>query len=236
MRTTRMRRSSTGASTRHCTQVAGSGNSPGGTTRYGTDMRIPPAPSPFIIRMPSPIGRIELLSDGNALLSLEIETEGQLPHDDRDEAPHRLLARARTQLERYFDGGRAALTVPVLLRGTDFQLAIWNRLRELRRGETISYGTLGAAAGRPGAGRAVGAAVRTNPIPLFVPCHRVLTTDGTVTGWSPQNCGCSTTKRSRSPVRRRGRVHPRPRTQAASPTRRPTPAANPPNRGQHPRR
>lgn len=134
--------------------------------------------------MPSPIGRIELLSDGDALTSLSIETAGRLPHDDRDEAPHRLLDRARTQLERYFSGSRAALTVPVLLNGSSFQLAIWNRLRELRRGETITYGTLGAAAGMPGAGRAVGAAIRSNRLPLFIPCHRVLTADGTVAGWS----------------------------------------------------
>ena len=134
--------------------------------------------------MPSPIGRIELLSDGDALTSLSIETGGRLPHDSRDEAPHRLLDRARTQLERYFSGSRTALTVPVALNGTSFQLAIWNRLRELRRGETITYGTLGAVAGMPGAGRAVGAAIRSNRVPLFVPCHRVLTADGTIAGWS----------------------------------------------------
>lgn len=95
-----------------------------------------------------------------------------------------MLERARTQLDKYFGGSRAAFTVPLALRGTAFQLAIWNRLRELRRGETLSYGTLGAAAGMSGAGRAVAAAVRSNPIPLLVPCHRVLTSEGTVTGWS----------------------------------------------------
>lgn len=134
--------------------------------------------------MRSPIGRIELLSDGRALTSLEIETDGRLPHDDRAEAPHRLLDQARAQLDRYFSGGRGALAVPVRLDGTPFQLAIWNRLRELRHGETISYGTLAAVAGMPGAGRAAGAAVRTNPVPIFVPCHRVLSADGAITGWS----------------------------------------------------
>lgn len=152
--------------------------------RYPACMKIPVAPAPFLLRFPSPLGRIELLSDGAAITSLAIETNGRLPHADRNENPNRVLERARTQLEKYFDGSRAALTVPVLLRGSPFQLAIWNRLRELRRGETISYGTLGAAAGLPGAGRAVAAAVRSNPIPLLVPCHRVLTTAGTVTGWS----------------------------------------------------
>lgn len=147
-------------------------------------MRFPPAPSPFLLRIPSPIGRIEILSDGKAVTLLEIETDGRLPHDERDEAPNRVLDRARTQLERYFDGRRAAFTVPVLLRGSPFQLAIWNRLRELRHGETITYGTLGAAAGMPGAGRAVGAAIRTNPTPLLVPCHRVLTSEGGAAGWS----------------------------------------------------
>ena len=147
-------------------------------------MRIPPAPSPYLVRMPSPIGRIEILSDGKAVTSLEVETDGVLPHDHRDEAPHRVLTRARNQLERYFNGGRAAFTVPVLLRGSPFQLAIWDRLRELRHGETISYGALAAAAGLPGAGRAVGAAIRTNPVPLLVPCHRVLTVKGGAAGWS----------------------------------------------------
>lgn len=134
--------------------------------------------------MPSPLGRIEILSDGKALTSLAIETNGQLPHDSREDAPHRVLERARTQLERYFNGSRAALTVPVSLRGSAFQLPIWNRIRELRHGETITYGTLGAIVGMPGAGRAVGAAIRTNPIPLFVPCHRVLNAEGGAGGWS----------------------------------------------------
>jgi len=147
-------------------------------------MRFPHAPAPFLVRVPSPIGRIELLSDGDAVTSLEIETDGLLPHDGRPEAPHRLLDRARTQLERYFSGSSAALTVPLRLAGTPFQLALWARLRQLRRGETISYGTLAAVAGMPGAGRAAGAAVRTNPVPLFVPCHRVLSADGSITGWS----------------------------------------------------
>lgn len=147
-------------------------------------MAIPPAPSPFLLRFPSPLGRIELLSDGTGITRLAIETAGRLPHDGCDERPNRVLERAQAQLEKYFAGSRAAFSVPLVLRGTEFQLAIWNRLRELRHGETLSYGTLGAAAGMPGAGRAVAAAVRSNPIPLLVPCHRVLTSGGTVTGWS----------------------------------------------------
>lgn len=147
-------------------------------------MAIPPAPSPLLLRFPSPLGRLELLSDGKAVTRLTVETAGQLPHDARDESPNRVLERVRAQLEKYFAGSRAAFSVPLALRGTAFQLAIWNRLRELRHGETISYGALGAAAGMPGAGRAVAAAIRSNPIPLLVPCHRVLTSEGTVTGWS----------------------------------------------------
>lgn len=147
-------------------------------------MTTPPAPSPFILRFPSPLGRIEVLSDGTVVTRLAIEAVGSLPHDSRDEKPNRVLERARTQLEKYFAGSRAAFSVPLALHGTAFQLAIWNRLRELRHGETLSYGTLGAAAGMPGAGRAVAAAIRSNPIPLLVPCHRVLTSEGTVTGWS----------------------------------------------------
>jgi len=73
--------------------------------------------------------------------------------------------------------------VPLDLRGTDFQRAVWSALRRVPYGATISYGELAARAGRPGAARACGAANGSNPVPLFVPCHRTIGADGSLTGF-----------------------------------------------------
>ncbi len=135
-------------------------------------------------RMSSPIGRIEVVSDGTAVLSLAIEHRGALPHDGIDEHPDEVTSRAIVQLDEYFAGERRAFDVPVRLTGTEFQRAVWEQLVALQWGEVISYGELGHATGRATAGRAVGGAVGANPVPLLVPCHRVLGHDGRITGYS----------------------------------------------------
>ncbi|WP_193508829.1 methylated-DNA--[protein]-cysteine S-methyltransferase [Cryobacterium sp. BB736] len=143
------------------------------------------APSPsFLVRTDSPIGRLELSSDGANVTRLVIASNGTLPRDGEPERGNRVLERAVQQLEQYFSGRRRKFRLPLQLTGTAFQQAIWNRLLELEHGEVISYGTLGAAAGRAGSGRAVGTAVRSNPVQIIVPCHRVLSTAGTVIGYS----------------------------------------------------
>jgi len=84
----------------------------------------------------------------------------------------------------YLAGKRHDLShVPLDLRGTDFQRAVWTALRRVPFGATISYGELAARAGRPGAARACGAANGSNPVPLFVPCHRTIGADGSLTGF-----------------------------------------------------
>jgi methylated-DNA-[protein]-cysteine S-methyltransferase len=135
-------------------------------------------------RLDSPIGRIEVLSDGRAVTSLAIERDGALPHDETPECGDEVLDRAVAQLEEYFAGSRHDFDVPVDLRGTDFQRSVWEQLVQLQWGEVVSYGDLGQATGRPTAGRAVGGAVGANPIPIIVPCHRVLGVDGRITGYS----------------------------------------------------
>lgn len=149
-----------------------------------TVARMRPIPEPVhLLRVPSPIGRIELVGDDRALTALAIEQHGALPHDHLDERPSRLLDRAAAQLERYFSGSRRALSVPLDTGGTAFQRGVWERLRQLAHGETITYSTLAAAVGRRDAVRAAGTAVKANPIPLFIPCHRVLASDGGVQGY-----------------------------------------------------
>jgi methylated-DNA-[protein]-cysteine S-methyltransferase len=141
-------------------------------------------PPTALRRIDSPIGRIEIVGDGTAVTSLSIERDGSLPYDDQPERPDAVLDRAAEQLQQYFDGRRRDFDVPVSLAGTAFQLSVWEQLVDLEWGEVVSYGDLGRGTGRATAGRAVGGAVGANPVPIIVPCHRVLGSDGTITGYS----------------------------------------------------
>ncbi|PZQ91827.1 MAG: methylated-DNA--[protein]-cysteine S-methyltransferase [Leifsonia xyli] len=144
-----------------------------------------PASDPVALRrLHSPLGRIEVVGDGSAIIALSIEHDGLLPHDDHEERPDAVTTLAVAQLEEYFAGHRHDFDVPVSLAGTDFQRSVWERLVELQWGEVVSYGELGQTTGRPTAGRAVGGAVGANPVPIIVPCHRVLGTNGVITGYS----------------------------------------------------
>jgi len=96
---------------------------------------------------------------------------------------HQLLNEAARQLEEYFAGGRRTFELPLDLRGTDFQLRVWNALLEIPYGETRSYGQLASKLDLPGAARAVGAANGANPIALIVPCHRVIGAGGRLCGY-----------------------------------------------------
>lgn len=141
-------------------------------------------PPAALRRLDSPIGRIEIVGDGAAVMALSIERDGMLPHDEFPETPDAVLDRAAAQLEEYFAGHRRDFDVPVNLVGTAFQLAVWEQLVALEWGEVVSYGDLGRGTGRATAGRAVGGAVGANPVPIIVPCHRVLGSDGMITGYS----------------------------------------------------
>ena len=120
----------------------------------------------FITRLDSPIGRIELVGDDAAVTGLSIEREGALPHDGEPEHSNAMLDAARSQLEEYFAGTRTEFDLPVRLTGTPFQQAVWAELERL------------------GSARAIGGAVGANPIPIIVGCHRVLASDGRITGYS----------------------------------------------------
>lgn len=134
--------------------------------------------------MPSPIGRIEILSDGTAVTSLAIEHSGHLPHDGLPERSTEVLDRAAAQLSEYFAGTRHDFDLPVHLPGTVFQQEVWSRLQQVGWGETTSYGEIGLAIGRPRASRPIGGAVGRNPVPIIVGCHRVVGSNGTMIGYS----------------------------------------------------
>jgi O-6-methylguanine DNA methyltransferase len=93
------------------------------------------------------------------------------------------LDKARQELDEYFAGRRTEFTVPLDLRGTEFQLAVWQGLRDIPYGQTRSYVEVARAIGRPSAVRAVGGANNANPVAIVVPCHRVINADGTLGGY-----------------------------------------------------
>lgn len=137
-----------------------------------------------LLRVPSPVGRLELVAEGGELVALSIATAGVLPLDHLDDRPSPVLTEAARQLDEYFAGRRASFDVPVRLAGTPFQVAIWQALARIPHGGVTTYGALAQAAGRPGGARAVGGAVGANRLCILVPCHRVLGADGRVTGFS----------------------------------------------------
>jgi methylated-DNA-[protein]-cysteine S-methyltransferase len=141
----------------------------------------------YLIRTDSPIGRLELTSDGTHVTSLSIEKDGHLPLEEHPEKANAVLTTAARQLTQYFAGKRHEFDLPVLFEGgSEFQRSVWDRLSELRWGQHTSYGELAAEVGKPGSARAIGGAVGTNPIPIIIGCHRVLSSTGKVTGYS---CG-----------------------------------------------
>src|SRR3954452_8526678 len=109
----------------------------------------------YLLRTTSPIGRLELTSDGTAVTSLSIEREGRLPLDDHPERSTAVLDDAAAQLGEYFAGTRRSFAVPVRLQGTPFRQAVWERLAELEFGAVVSLRERGGPppAARPGRGR-----------------------------------------------------------------------------------
>lgn len=146
-------------------------------------MPTPPAPSGLLV-IDSPLGRIALLGDDDAVTRLEIATGGRLSTDGLPDSPTAALRQAAAELDEYFRGARRVFTVPVHVTGTPFQQQIWQQLEQIPFGAVRGYGELGRATGRATAGRAVGGAVGANPVPLLIPCHRVLAGDGRITGYS----------------------------------------------------
>ena len=99
------------------------------------------------------------------------------------QATHPVLQQAKDELHRYFAGEKVTFSTPLDLQGTPFQIPVWRELCTIPYGETRSYGELALAIGRPNAPRAVGAANGANPIAIIVPCHRVIGSNGTLTGY-----------------------------------------------------
>ena len=134
--------------------------------------------------MDSPVGRLRLLAgpDGLRRICFPRERHPRPDDDEGEHAPAR-LAFARRQLDEYFAGKRRSFDLPLAPRGTAFQLRVWEALRAIPWGATWSYADLARHLGQPRAVRAVGGANGRNPLPIVVPCHRVIGADGSLTGF-----------------------------------------------------
>ena len=144
----------------------------------------------YSARLSSPLGPILLVSDGEALCGLYFEGQKHFPSAlAAEEAPSLpVFEQTRAWLERYFSGAAPQEEPPLRLSGTAFQRSVWELLREISYGATVSYGELAgelsARRGKPCSARAVGGAVGRNPVSILVPCHRVLGADGSLTGYA----------------------------------------------------
>lgn len=140
----------------------------------------------------SPIGPITIETDGECLSALIIADPSATA--SADSPSHPILARTRDQLMEYFAGKRRGFDVPLRAAGTAFQEKVWRALEDIPFGHTASYQELGERVGTPKAARAVGGAVGANPIPIVIPCHRVLSSQSALTGYSAGG-GIETKKR-----------------------------------------
>ena len=132
----------------------------------------------FFAYYDSPIGLIEIGGTPDGITSL-LFVEERRP----DVTSNVVCAEGVRQISEYFAGSRQEFDLPILLEGTDFQRQVWTELTVIPFGQTVSYGDLARAIGKPSAVRAVGAANGDNPISIIVPCHRVIGSDGGLTGY-----------------------------------------------------
>ena len=132
----------------------------------------------------TPFGPVTIAADGRALTGLAFE-ERDYPGQRR---PTELTNRAANELQEYLAGKRRAFDLPLAPAGTDFQKRVWRALQDIPYGQTRSYSEVADAIGRPSACRAVGSANGKNPIPILIPCHRVVAASGALGGyaWGPR--------------------------------------------------
>jgi O-6-methylguanine DNA methyltransferase len=139
----------------------------------------------FCFRTSSPVGPLFLAASPKGLVRLEFEARAQPlnPKNIQLQESRKVLAPHLDQLNEYFAGQRREFSIPLDLRGTDFQLKCWRALLDIPYGETRSYRDLAQAIGHPNAFRAVGTSNNRNPIAIVVPCHRVIAADGSLCGY-----------------------------------------------------
>ena len=150
-----------------------------------TNERHNPTAMDYYEDMDSPVGRLRLIAHGDSLVGIWFEHGRDASRSDAtlERRSHPVLANTRRQLEEYFAGRRREFELPLEPRGTEFQRRVWQRLTRIAYGDTTTYGALASDLGNPKSSRAVGLANGSNPIPIVIPCHRVIGADGSLTGF-----------------------------------------------------
>lgn len=133
-----------------------------------------------ILTVPTPLGDMTLVEKEGRLAELRLTASR---HEGEVERETPLLLQAAAQLQEYFARRRKTFSLPLAPQGTAFQQAVWAALQDIPYGKTQSYGGLAAVIGKPGAARAVGMANNRNPLPIFIPCHRVIGANGQMVGY-----------------------------------------------------
>jgi methylated-DNA-[protein]-cysteine S-methyltransferase len=136
----------------------------------------------------SPVGVIEIKSDGKAITEINLLKDKSV---DMQTSTNPVILETCRQLDEYFAGKRRTFDLPLSPQGTPFQQTVWKQLQEIPYGQTVSYAQLAKAIRRPKACRAVGNANGKNPIPILIPCHRVIASDGGLGGFA---CGIEVKK------------------------------------------
>ena len=134
----------------------------------------------YSICVDSPLGTLTLSENKGKIIAIRFgksEICGTIKETE-------VLLQCKQELEEYFRGERKIFTVALEAEGTDFQKKVWQALTEIPYGKTVTYGALAERIGCPGGARAVGAANHCNPLPILVPCHRVVGAGGNLTGYA----------------------------------------------------
>lgn len=144
--------------------------------------------SPRRLVITSPIGPLTLVADDQGLTHVLFPTHsladvGLNPSDVPEAPDDPVLCETALQLGEYFDGTRTDFDLPLHIEGAAFDVDVWHAMRSIPYGETISYGEQSEIAGHPGAFQAVGSANGRNPLPIVIPCHRVIGSDGSLVGF-----------------------------------------------------
>ena len=134
--------------------------------------------------MSSPVGKLTLVASSKGLVAIDVRNDAKQVVTAKNASAQAILIKTKQQLEQYFAGKRASFDVALDLVGTEFQVRALRALCRIPFGKTISYGQQASNIKKPKAFRAVGSANGKNPIPIIVPCHRVVASDGSLGGYS----------------------------------------------------
>lgn len=139
-------------------------------------------PKDYTTYTQSPLGSLQLKAEEKGLTAISYY-DGNAPELSSGHQ-HPILKKTIDQLDKYFEGTRKTFDIPLVLKGTNFQQKVWEQLQQIPYGQTITYSALAKRLGDPQKARAVAGANGLNPIPIIIPCHRVIGADNKLTGYS----------------------------------------------------